>query len=585
MNTSVHQLTTIFRQRLKKDCLLQSSKSTAVKVVSSLCLLTAATAFAQDAGSLLRDAERQRQAPVPASPAILAPAIPPTPQPVGPRFLVSQFHLEGYTLLSEADLQAVLSSWVGRELSFAELQQATDAITERYRRAGYLVRAYLPEQKLDSGKVNIIIIEARMGKVQIEEGGVAQRISQEMARDTLSARQKTGDLFNLEHLQRGINLVNDIPGAEATLILSPSQKPTETDVIMKVKDKPLLSGTVLLDNNGSRSTGVNKLSGNFSLDNPTKIGDQIQLASAFTTGSNYLRLGYSIPIGHDGLRAGVHTSALQYNIPLLKANGTAATWGFDARYPLVRGSTDNLAVIGTFDTRRYLNNVGENVTSDKVMNVTSVGLSGDHIDAYGGGGFSFSGISLTVGTLDLSANAADLAADALPGRNGSFSKITWNIGRLQKLSSDTNLWLSANGQFAGKNLDSSESFSLGGPAGVRAYPNQEGSGDEGWLITAEVRHTLNSKLMLAGFYDHGRVVQHKNEWAGWNTGSLAGQPASYDLKGLGVSLTWSEPGNYTAKLAWAHRLDNNPLALAATGNDGDGTKVLDRLWLNLVKYF
>jgi hemolysin activation/secretion protein len=550
-----------------------------IALLSCLIAFASTPVSAQDAGSLLRDAERERLAPRPANPALIAPAKPPAPEPTGAHFRVDKFHLEGNTLLSEAELQTVLIPWLGRELSFAEIQQAADAITEYYRRAGYLVRAYLPEQKLDSGTVNIIIVEARMGKVQIEDGGKELRLSKDMARDTLTARQKQGDAFSLDNLQRGINLVNDIPGAEAAVILSPSVVPSQTDVIMKLMDKPMLSGSAQLDNNGSRSTGATKLSGSVSLDNPTKIGDQIQLSGAHTTGSDYLRLGYSLPIGNDGLRVGAHSSYLKYNIPTSSATGNAATLGLDARYPILRGSINNLAVIGSFDTRSYLNSVGAITSSDKSMNVASIGLSGDRLDGLGGGGFSFAGAFLSAGKLDLSRNAADLAADqTTANRNGSFSKLAWNIGRLQKLGAATNLWLAANGQFAGKNLDSSESFSLGGPAGVRAYPNIEGSGDNGWLMTAEVRQTLTPKLLLTGFYDHGHIVQHKNEWVG---ALIPGQPAAYDLKGLGASLAWTEAGNYTAKLAVAHRVGSNPLP-QTNGMDGDGTKVMNRVWLNLV---
>lgn len=552
-------------------------------------LLAANAAHAQDAGSLLRDAERERLTPTPANPVLIEPARLPAPETAGPKFRVEKFYLEGNTRFSDAALQTVLAPWSGSELSFAELQQAADAITEHYRRAGYLIRAYLPEQDLKNGSVKIIIIEAVMGQVQIEDGGKALRLSKDRLRDTLGARQKQGDAFNLEHLQRGINLVNDMPGASATIVLSPSATPGATDVIMKLMDKPMYSGSVQLDNNGSRSTGDNKLSGNLAIDNPANIGDQIQLAGAFTAGSDYLRLGYMLPVGNDGLRIGAHSSYLQYQlgkelIPL-NATGRATTLGLDARYPILRGSTDNLSLTGTFDTRSYLNNANALVTSDKTVNVATVGLSGDRLDGFGGGGFTFVGAFVSSGRLDLSGNAADLAADQVAAqKNGNFTKLAWNAGRLQKLGAATNLWFSASGQFAGKNLDSSESFSLGGPAGVRAYPNMEGTGDDGWLMTAEVRQTLNHKLMLAGFYDHGHVVQHKNNWAGWNAGNL-GQPAAYDLKGLGAALTWTEAGNYTAKLVISHRLGSNPLPVAATGNDGDSTKVLNRIWANLVKYF
>jgi hemolysin activation/secretion protein len=565
---------------------MNTSTPQSTLIIGAFCLLAAVPALAQDAGALLRDAESQRQATVPANPVLLAPVTPPPAAVAGPRFFAKKFHLEGNTLLSEAELQMVLAPWVGRELSFAELQQAANAITELYRRAGYLVRAYLPEQKLDSGTVSIIVIEARMGRMQIEDGGKELRLSKDVARDTLNARQKQGDAFSLDSLQRGINLVNDLPGAEATVILSPSVTQNQTDVIVKMMDKPLLSGLVQLDNNGSRSTGTDKLSASLSIDNPNKIGDQIQLAGAHTSGTDYLRLGYSLPLGSDGLRVGAHSSYLQYNIPSASnPTGNAATLGVNARYPILRGSISNLAVSGTLDSRSYINKAAGTVTSDKTVNIASIGLSGDRLDGFGGGGFSFASVFLSMGQLDLSSNAGDFSADqANANRNGTFNKLTWNAGRLQKIGMATNLWLSANGQFANKNLDSSEAFALGGPAGVRAYPNMEGTGDQGWLLTAEVRQNLNSKLMLAGFYDYGRVLQHKNEWTGWNAGT-PGQPGTYDLSGFGLALTWTEPGNYMAKLVLARRAQDNPAAQSASGNDGDDSKVLNRVWLNVAKYF
>jgi len=557
--------------------------SAAALLINAMPAFAATPTVTPDAGSLLRDIEREQKATIPTSPTLVAPEKPVAPETAGAKFHVTKFHLEGNKRLSDAELQEVLAPWLNRELSFAEIQQAADAITERYRRVGYLVRAYLPEQQLDSGVVNIIIVEALMGKVQVEDGGKKLRTSPEMARDTLSARQKQGDDFNLGYLERGINLVNDIPGAEGAVVLSPSAKPGETNVILKLMDKPMYSGSVQLDNNGSRSTGANKISGNLSIDNPTKFGDQILLSGAHTDGSDYLHLGYMVPVGNDGLRVGAHSSYLQYTISSPLASGRAATLGLDARYPILRGSVNNVAVSGTFDNRSYLNNVGEIVASDKTINIVTLGLSGDRIDGIGGGGFSFAGAFISAGKLDLSRDATDLANDAATAQtNGSFGKLAWNAGRLQKLGATTNFWFSANGQFASKNLDSSERFSLGGPAGVRAYPNQEATGDNGWLMTAEIRQTLSDKLVLTGFYDQGHIVQYKDAWVG---ALPAGQPAAFYLKGLGASLTWTEAGNYTLKLAVAHRVGSNPLAAATTGNDTDGTKVMNRIWVNLVKYF
>ena len=43
------------------------------------------------------------------------------------------------------------------------------------------------------------------------------------------------------------------------------------------------------------------------------------------------------------------------------------------------------------------------------------------------------------------------------------------------------------GQLADKNLDTAEKFYLGGPGGVRAYPQGEATGDQGYRLSGELR--------------------------------------------------------------------------------------------------
>ena len=66
------------------------------------------------------------------------------------------------------------------------------------------------------------------------------------------------------------------------------------------------------------------------------------------------------------------------------------------------------------------------------------------------------------------------------------------------------------GQYASKNLDSSQKFVLGGPNAVRAYDQGVGVGDEGLLGTAELRYSLPAYRWLThpqvfAFFDGGSV--------------------------------------------------------------------------------
>ena len=54
------------------------------------------------------------------------------------------------------------------------------------------------------------------------------------------------------------------------------------------------------------------------------------------------------------------------------------------------------------------------------------------------------------------------------------------------------LYAAINGQFASKNLDISEKMGLGGANGVRAYPEGEAYGDQGYVLNLEARCLLPS---------------------------------------------------------------------------------------------
>lgn len=547
-------------------------------------------AFAQtapDAGSLLRETEHQpRQLPKPAPQAMpQAPAAEPAISGAI-RVTVKAFRLTGHTLIAEPELQAALAPWLGKEVSFAELQQAANAIAEVYRRHGWFARPQLPAQDVSSGIVIINILEGQLGGFRIDDDGKSLRIKRDTITGAMTARQKPGDPLNLDALERSTNILNDTPGVAVTTILATGKGPGESDAIVKVQDKPLFAATAQLDNTGSRSTGDKKLTATISLDNPTGIGDQISVNTNGSDGSTYLKLSYSLPIGDDGLRVGASTSALQYKLvgpdfEALKSKGDAETYGINASYPLLRSNTMNIAVGAALDRKDYTNEANGVTTSQKRIHAGMVSLTGDLLDGFSAGGMTLWGVNLTAGEVDLSANAANQTADRNgPRTAGSYHKLGGNLARLQRLTDKATFWASVNGQVAGKNLDSAEKMSLGGPTGVRAYPVMEGSGDEGWQATLEARYNFTPALQITAFYDHGSI--RRDHDANY-TGAL--QPTVATLKGAGLGVSWTQPGQYTLRAAIARRVGDNPLRTLATGKDQDGSDDKNRLWLTGIVYF
>lgn len=221
--------------------------------------------------------------------------------------------------------------------------------------------------------------------------------------------------------------------------------------------------------------------------------------------------------------------------------------------------------------------VGLTDTSEaKRSYLTTIGISADSTDAWGGGGTNFFQTTWTKGRLCLDSTAAQTRDDTSAQSAGSFHKINYTLQRQQYLADRLSLQVALSGQSASKNLDSSEKFSLGGPNAVRAYPVNEASGDDAWLLTSELRWNLPAPKkakhvwQIIGFYDMGVSHINKNSWAGAGENRKA-------LSGAGLGIAWYEPGVAMAKLSYAWKTSAIE-AKADTDKSG-------QLWLQVSRYF
>lgn len=189
----------------------------------------------------------------------------------------------------------------------------------------------------------------------------------------------------------------------------------------------------------------------------------------------------------------------------------------------------------------------------------------------------------TWGDLDLSRQASALAVDEAGLKTqGQFHRLNTSVARLQDLPGDFSLFARAYGQWANKNLDSSEDFALGGPYGVRGWPVGDGRGDMGVLGTVELRYdapipdTLGA-LQLAGFVDAGHI------WVNKDPNGVAATNAcgcnDYSLASAGVSARWTRE-NLSLSATYARGLGDNPGRSSITGENADGGTSHQQFWLS-----
>jgi hemolysin activation/secretion protein len=530
----------------------------------SLVAVFASTAQAQtppDAGSLQQQIERERQQKMPRRQAPDKPALPAAIKPTsGVVVTVKQYRFLGNTLLSSEQLSPAVAPYLNRPVDFAQLNAAAAAAAEVYRAAGWVVRAYLPQQDIQAGVVTIQIVEAVFGKLRLE-GALPQRLSASRIESIFTARQASGALLNADVLDRSLLIADDLPGVSVVGSLVAGASERETDLILKASDEALVGGDAAIDNTGSRSTGRARLSINLGLYSPFGLGDLFTTNLILSSGSDYLRLTSSLPVGHDGWRLGVNASNLRYHLvgsefSGLNAKGSSDTFGLEGSYPILRSRLANLFLNLNQDRKRFDNQSGGTVTSHYTIDTTGVALYGNRFDNWGGGGANFSSLNLIAGRRDKDTGSTDR----------SFRKLKLSLSRQQVISNALSFYAALNGQMTADKLDSSEKFYLGGAGGVRAYPSSEGGGDRGVLTSMELRWKLPEGLTLTGFHDFGRLRG--------NEGAL-----SYSLQGYGLALGWQTAAGVNLMATWAHRIGANPNPTAA-GNDQDGSLDKNRLWLS-----
>jgi len=490
-------------------------------------------------------------------------------------FIAKRFAFIGNTKVSSEKLNSLIAGYLNRPITFNDLKSAADLIAEYYRDKGWLIKTQIPQQDITEGVVTIEIMEATLGGVLIDNK--SKRSSNTRVENWINSAIPRNAPLSLSTLDRALLTLNDLPEIQVTSSLQEGKRRGETNILLTVTDKPLIDGIVGVDNFGQSSTGQNRATASLNINGPLGLGEQVNVYGIYTEGTNYGRVALTTPIGSDGLRVGINGSYLSYRVinpsfNQLFANGTSSTGGAELTYPIIRSRPANLFLLGNYNYSSFINNASGETTSQYSTSVFLGGLSGNLLDGFAGGGINTGSLIASGGTVNLNTSPS-LSSDVDgPQVNGNFTKLRYAANRLQAITSSLSAYLGASGQFASKNLDSSEQLYLGGPYSVRAYVTGQGNASQGNLMTFELRQTLPMNLLLTGFYDYANVQTYKTSY-------FASAPLNntYALQGLGSSIGWSGPLGLQIKAIWAMRTGTLPTLVTQSFNGNGGTSS-NRFW-------
>ena len=560
--------------------------SSALLLLASIATTAAQAQTVPDAGSLQREAERSLQTPRSTAPtAQTPPAAKPMAQDAkATRVTVRSITIEGASLIALEELNALLAHHIGQSLTLAELEHAAQTIAEHYRRQGWYARVYLPQQDVTDGSIRIQIIESRFSGSSVQPTGT--RANANAVQALITHRLQAAAPLSSADLERGLLLANDLPGIAATGTLQAGQAQGDTQLAINLQDTAFVTGDAGLNNHGIRSTGRVQATGGLALNNLSGSGDQLALRLLIAQDVRSAVARYSLPVGHSGWRIAAHASTLDYELggtyKPLDAQGKAHSAGLTATYPLIRQANRNLNLSAGYEHRRYNDDMLNQALRRHRLHALTLGLSGDNRDSLGAGGITWGGVQLTSGSLNIRNIAGDKTQDAATAQtHGSYTKLAWNLNRLQALAPTWQIQANLSGQWASGNLASSERMTLGGPNQVRAYPVNEASGDQGLLLKLELQKNLAHGWQAVAFYDAGQIQQHKTPWANWNAGSR--QPNRYTLQGAGLGVNWRN-ANWQMTASIAAPIGHNRGASNGRNND-DSQANQPRGWISLTRLF
>ncbi|MDN7140176.1 ShlB/FhaC/HecB family hemolysin secretion/activation protein [Pseudomonas sp. JQ170] len=471
-------------------------------VVAILGLSWASVLSAEPLPSFLNSNDVERSLPAPNLPAdafrpttpdLQTPAPAPQQQPLlmSTRVMVRKVRIEGGTIYPLSDLRDNYQDLVNREVTLAELIEATRRLTQRYQHDGYLLSyAYLPPQDFADGRVRVVLVEGYIRDFELHgDVGPASAYL-----DKLFSRLKAERPLTRQSFERYTSLMSRVPGITfQAQVPPPGTTDGATKLIAQASRKPFTSTLNLTD--GSRDD-IQALLG-VSSNAQTSLAEQVSFSALFPPGDDdehYYRLDYAQYLDSEGSQ--LTLSASQYRSDpsaLVRLNNgiNLKQHRENDRYSIGLGQTLIASPNEWLSVAARLYAVNDN-TDYRVVGFPLKISSRTDLRA-----LAFEGDWRVADArqLRIVSVGAYQGLDYLGAKTDSDIDLDFLRLRLSGVQSDRffDNWqgvASAALYWSGDSLPDSERAVFGGQSFGRGYPSDQASGDKGWGAAYEVNYSF-----------------------------------------------------------------------------------------------
>lgn len=499
----------------------------------------------------------------PETPVQPSPTPSPTPQPSSPEdtpaFPVQKINVSGSTILSPEQIQAVVQRFEGKTLTFEQLREAADAITQLYLNQGYITsRAILASQAITSGVVEIRVVEGSLEEIKIEG---TRRVNDNYVRSRVQLGAKTP--LNTAQLEDQLRLLRADPlfsNVEASLRAGTGIG--QSILIVRVTEANFFQGSVSVDNYSPPSVGSERFGLNLLYRNVTGNGDAFGGSFYRTTqgGADSLDLNYRLPVNAMNGALQLRTSFTRNKVidPAFRSlgfRGDSELYEISFQQPLIRSPRQEFSLSlgfayqdskSTYNLIDFLGPPSPGADAEGRTRTSVIKFGQDYLRRDAKGAWSLRSLfSFGTGLFDATTNEPPLP-------DGKFFSWLGQVQRVQILGNNNFLIAGVDVQLTPNRLLPSQQFVIGGGQSLRGYRQNIRAADNGVRFSLEDRIALerneagNPIFQLAPFLDAGVV---------WNNDTRNFPlPSEQFLAGVGLGIIWEPVPKLSLRVDYAYPL-------------------------------
>lgn len=479
----------------------------------------------------------------------------------GYKVMVNKISVTGVESINYEKVLAITMSYEGQELTLDQLHSIAEEISGLYADKGYVTsHAYIPEQDITEGYVEILVVEGKVGDVIVVGN---ERFGENIFRVDIEKRLQ-GEILDYTLLKGIVRELNSHPDRTVSVSLKPGEEKGFSDVVMHVEEDSLSSISIGFNRMGTELTGKERYSLNWRRSNLFGFDDQIVVSGIVGKGVWGASTMYLVPINDHRTKLGIVSSYSEVDV-----GGTHKPFGIEARSKtamvflqrqLMGGEkTDINGRLGLRVTDTKVRAPGSQTAHDDI----TVFLTEFDFVHRGTRDHAVARVGVDLGIPDfLGSGAKDHREFSRTGSEAGFEKYRASFDYSYRLPWDfTFVRVKGNAQYSPDNLVTAEQISLNGFNAVRGFEESTFRGDTGGHVSLELYtptplfpnakipfadRTLKESVQLMGFVDYG--IGHTNE-------QQLNEFQRDEFKSVGVGLRFKLYKNMYARLEVGFPID------------------------------